>query len=289
MNGRDHQAATTAAHDALLLESTATRRVVPTKRRIRLAELHRDLPVVRVLASRDFKVKYKQSVLGPLWLLFQPLALFAGFLIAFRARGSLIHGIPYVDFALSGLMVWSFFQAAMTIGGASMITNFNLIRFTPCPRLAFPIAAMVASVPSLAVPATGALAAAAVTGELSVRVVLLPIGFAWLFLLTVGIVILACSLAVRFRDIISVLPFALSLGLFLAPVGYPLVGLSHWLRVLIDINPLTGVLEACRWMVLAQYPPSELAIALSLLTTALAITVGWRVFTRLETTMADEI
>jgi lipopolysaccharide transport system permease protein len=289
MNGRQQNAAALGATEALPLESAEIKRIVPAKRRIRVSELHRDLPVIGVLASRDFKVKYKQSLLGPLWLFFQPFALFAGFLIAFRGRAAVGHGIPYVVFALSGLMVWSFFQAAMTIGTASIITNFHLVRFTPCPRLAFPLAGIIASLPSLIVPTVGALIAAAATGDLSVRVLLLPLGFAWLLLLTVGTVALACSLAVRFRDIISVLPFMLTLGLFLAPVGYPLAGLSHALRGLIDVNPLTGLLEACRWMMLSRYQPSMVAIVISLAATGVVVSLGWRVFTRLETTMADEI
>jgi ABC-type polysaccharide/polyol phosphate export permease len=289
MNGREHEAAPVAAQQVYQLESPLIRKIVPTKRRIRLRGLPRDLPVVRVLAARDFKVKYKQSLLGPLWLVFQPLALFAGFLVAFRSRGALGHGIPYIDFALSGLMVWSFFQAAMTIGGASLITNYQLVRFTPCPRVAFPVAAIIASLPSLLIPALGAIIAAAISGTLSVRVLLLPLGFAWLFLLTAGIVFTATSLAVRFRDIISVLPFMLSVGLFLSPVGYPLGTLPHLLRGLIELNPLTGVLEACRWMLLGPYPPSVIAVVLSLVTTSIGLTFGWYIFTRLETTIADEI
>jgi ABC-type polysaccharide/polyol phosphate export permease len=118
---------------------------------------------------------------------------------------------------------------------------------------------------------------------------MLPLGMAWLFLLTVGVVAIICALAVRFRDILSAVPFILMLGLFLAPVGYPLAELSHALRGLIDVNPLTGVLEAWRWMMLSRYEPSLLAVSLSLGATAALVVSGWLIFTRLETTMADEI
>ena len=152
---------------------------MPTQRRLKLRDVLRDTPVVRVLAIRDFKVKYKQSMLGPLWLVFQPLALLAAFLVAFRGLADVeSSGVPYAVFALVGLAVWSFFQAAMTIGTASLITNVNYVRFTPCPRPAFPIAAVIASVPAFGVTAAGALVAAAATGDLSPRVVLLPFGFA---------------------------------------------------------------------------------------------------------------
>ena len=135
----------------------------------------------------------------------------------------------------------------------------------------------------------GAIGAAAITGTLSPRVVLLPVGFLWLMILTVGAVIIAASLAVRFRDIISVVPFLLQLGLFLAPVGYPLDSLSDSVRILIDLNPLTGLIEAFRWALLAGYTPSFEPIGLSLVTTTLVAVGGWLLFSRLETTMADEI
>src|SRR5215207_9454652 len=171
------------------LELAEVRRIRPTKRRVKLADFYRDAPVIQVLAARDFKVKYKQSLLGPLWLVFQPLALLAAFLVAFRGLADVeSSGTPYVVFALVGLTAWAFFQASMTIGTASLISNLQLVRFTPCPRLAFPVAALIASLPALGVTGLGALVVTAVTGHLSWRVVLFPVGVAWLFLLTAGVV-----------------------------------------------------------------------------------------------------
>ena len=271
------------------LESAEVRRVVPTKRRAKLIDFYRDAPVIQVLAARDFKVKYKQSLLGPLWLFFQPLALLAGFLVAFRGLADVQSGTPYVPFAMVGLSVWAFFQAAMTIGTAAFITNFMLVRFTPCPRLAFPVAGLIASVPSFVVTILGAFVAAAITGVLSPKALLMPFGFVWLFLLTAGVVAITASLAVQYRDIISALPFFLQVGLFLAPVGYPLSELSPTVRAILDFNPLTGLMEAWRWMVLADYTPSFEPIGVSLVLTPLIVLLGWRVFSRRETTMADEI
>jgi lipopolysaccharide transport system permease protein len=271
------------------LESPAVRRIVPTKRRLKLVDFYRDAPVIRVLAARDFKVKYKQSLLGPLWLFFQPLALLAAFLVAFQGLADVESGTPYIPFALVGLAAWAFFQAAMTIGTASFITNFMLVRFTPCPRLAFPIAGLIASVPSFVVTIFGALVAAAVSGVLSPKAVLIPFGFVWLFLLTAGVVAITASLAVRYRDVLAVMPFFLQLGLFLAPVGYPLSELSPTVRAILDLNPLTGLMEAWRWMVLTDYVPSFEPILVSLVLTPLVVLAGWRIFGRLETTMADEI
>jgi ABC-type polysaccharide/polyol phosphate export permease len=279
-----------ANSDARYSREPAERLIVPTKRRLRARDLPGEGSVIRVLAARDFKVKYKQSLLGPLWLVFQPLALLAAFLIAFRQLANVqTSQVPYAVFTLVALSAWSFFQAAMTIGTASVITNVAYVRFTPCPRPAFPLAAIVASLPSFAVTAAGALVAAAVSGHLSARVVLLPAGLAWLVLLTAGVVGIAACLAVRYRDIISALPFVLQLGLFVTPIGYSLAGLSSAVRLLVDLNPLTGLIEALRWMVLSGYYPSFGSIAVSLVATPLLAGFGWLIFSRLETTMADDI
>jgi ABC-type polysaccharide/polyol phosphate export permease len=245
--------------------------------------------VIGVLAARDFKVKYKQSVLGPLWLVFQPLALLAAFLVAFQGLAAVQPGTAYVPFALVGLSVWTFFQASMTIGTASIITNGTLVRFTPCPRHAFPLAAIIASLPAYGVTIVGALVASVATGTLSARALLLPLGLVWLFLLTAGFVAISSSLTVRYRDLLSAMPFLLQVGLFLAPVGYPLYELGSTVRALVDLNPLTGVIEAWRWMVLDGYVPSFEPIGVSLVLTPIIAWIGWRIFCRLETTMSDEI
>ena len=272
------------------LELPVERVIVPAKRRLKVRDVLPEAPVIRVLAARDFKVKYKQSMLGPLWLVFQPFALLVAFIIAFKGLGDVkSSGVPYAVFALVGLSAWAFFQASMTIGTASVITNSNYVRYTPCPRPAFPLAAVVASLPSFAVTAAGALVAAAVTGYLSPRVVLLPLGLAWLLVLTTGFVLVASAITVRYRDLLSAMPFLLQVGVFLTPVGYSLAGLSTAARKLVELNPMTGLIEAWRWMVLSDYGFSKGPIAISLVVTCVVVVTGWRVFTRIETTMADEI
>lgn len=263
--------------------------VKPVKRRLKLLDIPRGRQVTRVVAARDFKVKYKQSVLGPLWLFFQPLALLIAFFITFRNLANVQPGIPYSVFALAGLSVWAFFQASMTIGTASLVTNATLVRYTPCPRFVFPIAGVLASLPAWAVTMAGAVVAALATGTASPRALLLPLTIVWLVALTAGFVALSCAFTVRYRDIVSALPFLLQVGLFLAPVGYPLHQLGPNVRAIVEINPLTGLIEATRWLLVAGYHPSGRAIVISLVLTPLLLVAGWRVFSRQETSMADVI
>jgi lipopolysaccharide transport system permease protein len=262
----------------------------PARRRIRLRQLVEQRQIISVLAGRDLKVKYKQSLLGPLWLVFQPLALLAGFVVGFsRIANVQTAGIPYAVFALAGLTVWSFFQASATIGSASVVSNIQFVRYTPCPRIAFPPAAIIASMPTFLVTAAGAVIAAAVSGDLSPRVVLIPLVACWLVVLTLGFVWVTSSLTVRYRDINSALPFLLQVGMFLAPVGYSIESLNTKAQAIIGLNPLTGVIETTRWALISGYHPLITPIAVSAAITVVLVIGGWRLFSRLETTMADDI
>ena len=272
------------------LEDPRERVMVPAKRRLKLRHILLATPVIRVLALRDFRAKYKQSALGPLWAFFQPFALLVAFLVAFKGLGNVqTYGVPYAVFALVGLSVWSFFQVAATTSTSSLLANTSFIRYTPCPRPAFPIASILASFPTLIITVSAAILSAAATGHLSVRVLLLPFGIVWLLTLLIGTVALTSSLTVRFRDIISALPYLLQVGVFITPVGWSLAGLSPTLRAIVELNPLTGLIEAWRWMMLSGYSAALGPVLLSLGVSIVVCVAGWLVFSRVETVMADVI
>ena len=261
----------------------------PTKTRIRLADLLMYRPLVRVLATRDLKARYKQSALGPAWVVFQPLALLAAFTVGFKAVANVnTGGVPYVLFALGGLAVWTYFQAVAMVATGSIVNNYPLVRWTACPRLALPLATLVSNLPSFLIPGLAAVIAAGATGYLWVGSLLLPFMCIWLFLLVGACAVLLSAITVRARDVLSVVPFMLQVTLFLSPVAYPTTELSPVLRALISINPLTGLLDAWRWTLLDVHPNST-AVIISLALTAVGVVAAWRLFARLEVRMADEI
>jgi lipopolysaccharide transport system permease protein len=242
-----------------------------------------------MLATRDLKARYKQSVLGPAWLVFQPLALLAAFTIGFRSIAH-VHtdGLPYVLFALAGLAVWTYFQAVAMVATGSIVNNYALVRWTSCPRLAMPVATLVSNLPSFLIPGLATLIAAAADGYVWIGWLLVPVICLWLVLLTAACAILLSAITVRARDVLSIMPFMLQVLLFLSPVAYATTQLSPTLRALIAINPLTGLLDAWRWS-LFGVRPSAAAVVVSLVLTAGGIAVAWMLFARLEVRMADEI
>jgi lipopolysaccharide transport system permease protein len=246
-------------------------------------------PLIRALASRDLKARYKQSFLGPAWVVFQPLALLVAFAVGFRSIGKIqTEGVPYFLFALVGLTVWTYFQATLTVSSSSIIGNYALVRWTSCPRLALPLATLVSNLPSFAVTGTAALAATVATGHLSVQALLVPLLVAWLMLLTGALAVTLAALTVRARDVISVVPFFLQVLLFLSPVGYSTAQLSSSLQTIMAFNPLTGLIDAWRWSLLGMAPDMT-AVSVSLVATVLVLWFGWRLFTAIEVVMADEI
>jgi len=239
---------------------------------------------------RDFKAKFKQSALGPLWIVLQPLLLLFAFLVGFHSVADVgTEGVPFIAFVLTALGAWTYFQSALGMGAMSLLSNVQLLRRTACPRVAFPIATLIANLPAMVVPLTAALVVSAALGRLSVRVLLLGPGIVWLALVAAGSVGLASALTVRYRDLVAVLPIVLQMGMFISPVGYTVSDLPGLARTVVEINPLSGVIEMWRWAVLSTGPPDAITVILSGASTVVLVVAGWLVFTRSEPTMADVV
>jgi lipopolysaccharide transport system permease protein len=265
-------------------------RVEPARSRIRLRQLPAMRHVIAVLAMRDFKAKFKQSALGPVWIVMQPLLLLGAFLIGFHSVADVgTEGVPYVAFVLAALGAWTYFQSALGMGALSLLSNIQLLRRTACPRIAFPVASLIANAPAMLVPMVASVIVAGALGRLSVRLLLLPVGVLWLALVTAGSVGVASALTVRYRDLVAVLPIVLQMGMFVSPVGYSIGDLPGITRTIVEINPLSGVIEIWRWSILSTGPPTGATVLLSLASTLVLMVAGWLVFTRSEPTMADVI
>lgn len=264
--------------------------IQPARSRLRLRDLPRYGVLIRVVSARDLKARYKQSLLGPIWIGFQPLALLAAYIVGFRGVAHIATGhVPYVVFALAGVTLWSYFQAVAVAGTSSIVSNGALVAQTQCPRVVFPVAVMVSCLPSLLVPLVAALTSAAIVGGATLRWILLPVPLLWMFLVTLGMIAISSSITVRFRDMVQALPFLLQVAAFVVPVGYPVETLSSKLQILVSLNPLTGVIEAWRWLLLDGAHPYMLSIYLSAGIGLLLILGGWRIFALSEVKMADVI
>ena len=270
-----------------LIEDTA-RVSVPMRRRVRLRELWTTLPVGWMLGWRDMITKYKQSALGPLWLVLQPLGMLLAITVAFSRVTSVNTGsVPYVVFALVGLAVWTYVQMTITVAPQTLSSNQQVVRRSPCPRVAFATGALISVLPPLAVVLAASVIAAAVSGNIGVEALAMPVMIVWLIVLMAGFTFLVTALGGRFRDAIALAPLVVQAGIFLTPVGYPLSAAGSFSKVL-AFNPASGVIEGWRWSLLG-IAPDGFAIAVALAETVVLGVLGWYVFGRMETRFSDYV
>ena len=242
------------------------------------------------LTWRDIKVRYKQTAIGVLWAILQPVLTTAIFTVIFTqfARFDSLN-VPYPLFALSGLIVWLFVNTAITTASNSLISNVNLVTKVYFPRLIIPFSAALAGVADLLlgfVILLGLMIYYAVSP--SWNFLLLPFFLIQAILLTLSLGTLFAALNVRFRDVKFALPFVLQIWMFLSPVFYPSEVLSQKWRYIFAVNPLTGILQGFRAALFGERFDLIL-IGVSIAVTVSLILFSLFVFKRMEDDFADLI
>jgi lipopolysaccharide transport system permease protein len=196
-------------------------------------------------------------------------------------------GVPYVLFALVGLLVWTFIQLSTTLGATAVVANGHLVRRSPLPRIALITGSVMGNVPPVAVMLVVALVATVAWRGLAPQIVLLPLLIAWLFVFATSLAMLLGATAARFRDVVSVLPLVIQAGIFVSPVGYSIEGAPKNIHTLLALNPVSGLIEAWRWAMLDIPDPQWGVVAVSAVETFMLVGLAWRVFSRLEVNFAD--
>lgn len=255
---------------------------------IDLGELLAYREVVYFLVWRDFKVRYRQTLLGIAWAIIQPILTVAIFTMLFSRLANLpSDGIPYPLFALAGLVPWAFFSQGAGAATTAMINNQDLVKRVYFPRLAIPLAAILSGLADLLIGLALMISLMFFYGQqIGWEIVLLPLFLLMAIAATVGIGLILSALNVRFRDVGHAVPFALQIALFASPIAYPTSVLpDHW-RMLYSLNPMVGVVDGVR-MSLFGTPMMTEAFLVSLASTLVALIGGILFFHRNERSLAD--
>lgn len=265
------------------------------RRRLRLGQAMRELwrarELLRTLAERELRARYKQAVLGFGWAVITPVVLMVVLSLVFpRVARIDTGGAPYPLFVYLGLLPWTFFSGSVLQGGMSLVNNAMLLNKVYCPREVFPVANVVVAGIDTAIS----------TAVLCVLFVLPP-GYApratavWVPVLlvvqvafTLAVTLLVSSILVYFRDLRHALPIALQLGLFATPVAYGIEVVPESVRTLYaTVNPLAPLIDGYRRTVLWGQPPAWELLGPATASTAVLLVVAYVVFKRLETGLAD--
>ncbi len=258
---------------------------------LRLGEVWQARDLLRSLADRDVKLRYRQTALGVSWVVLQPLITTAVLAFAFGRIAKLSSaGVPFLLFVFVGMLIWNNFQLTFVRMSGSLTGAADLVSKVYFPRLVLPLATVASALIDFVV-GLGILVVLLVVYGVAppLQVVLLPLWLTVALLLALGIGLVASALQVRFRDVGLIVPVVGTFSLFASPVAYAMASVPAGTRAFLWLNPLSGVLEGARWSVFGgSFPPAGWVLY-SFAACALSALVGAVLFRRLERGFADVI
>jgi lipopolysaccharide transport system permease protein len=283
----------TPVHPAVVRHPVAVVLIAPTRgwMSLRLSELWAYRELVYFLTWRDVKVRYKQTALGVLWAVIQPLMTMLVFSVFFGKLAKVpSDGIPYPIFAFAALVPWTFFASGLAQSANSLVGSANLIKKVYFPRLTIPIATVVAGLVDLVLAFAMLVVMMAYYGITpTINVVWIPLFVVLAFVTALGVGLWLSALNVQFRDVRYVVPFLTQFWLFATPIAYSSSLLPEPWRTVYGMNPMVGVVEGFRWALLGTPNAPGMQLFVSSAAALVIMVTGAFYFRRMETTFADVI
>ena len=257
----------------------------------RLVEAWNYRELLMFLAWRDVTVRYKQTALGVLWAILQPVLTMGIFALIFgRLAAVPTDGVPYPLFAFCGLLPWQLFSFALGASANSLVVNERLVTKVYFPRIVLPLASVVAGLVDFALAfvfLVGLMYYYGVT--LTAAILTLPLFVLMTVVAATSVGILLSAVNVQFRDVKHALPFLTQIWMLATPIAYPTsLFPEHW-RPLFALNPMVGVVEGFRWCLLGrtEWPGTVLLISAVILLLGTVLSISY--FLRVERSFADVI
>jgi lipopolysaccharide transport system permease protein len=257
----------------------------------KLRELWEYRELLFFFAWRDIKVRYRQTVMGVLWAIIQPILTMVIFSLFFGRLANIpSDGLPYPVFSFAALVPWTFFANALTQASNSLVLSGNMLKKIYFPRLALPIATVFAGVVDFALAFIVLLCIMLYYGLVPTANILWLPFFALLALITsIGVSLWLAAMNVQFRDVRYTIPFITQAWLFVTPIAYPSSLLPDSLQIVYGMNPMAGVVEGFRWALLGTDTAPGPMLIVSSVVALLLLVSGAFYFRRMENTFADVV
>ncbi len=258
---------------------------------LRLRELWEYRELMYFLTWRDIKIRYKQTALGVAWAVLQPMLTMLVFTIFFGRLAKIpSDGIPYHLFALAGLAPWSFFANGLNQSANSLVTSANMIKKVYFPRLIIPLAAVCSGLIDFVIAIGLVLIMVVYRGvPLTANLIYLPPFLLLAFVTSLGVGLWLSALNVEYRDVRYVVPFLIQFWMYGTPIAYPASLVPYPWRTFYGLNPMVGVVEGFRWVLVgAKTQPGPMVIVSAIAAVVILVT-GALYFRRMEKTFADVV
>lgn len=280
-------------------EDVAWTRVITPHRRwlsVPVGEIWAYRDLLGLLVRRDFVAMYKQTILGPLWFVIQPLLTTVVFTLVFGNIAKIsTDGAPHIAFYLAGITLWTYFSDSLTKTADTFTTNANIFGKVYFPRVIVPLSIIVSNVIKFGVQfaiflvAVGWYWAAGAQVHPNSAVLLLPFLLLIMGMLGLGSGLLISALTTKYRDLKFLVAFAVQLLMYATAIIYPVSALPKKYAPLIEANPITALAEAFRYGFLGSGSLDAGQLAYSFTAAAVLLALGLVVFNQVENTFMDTV
>lgn len=246
-----------------------------------------------ILAWRDIKVRYKQTVIGAAWSIIRPLLTMIIFTIVFNKVAKLpsVGNVPYAILVYAAMLPWQFFANALSESSGSLLGNANLITKVYFPRLIIPASSVIVSLIDFAISFLILVLLCFWYQYIpSWHIIFLPLFIILVFFVAFGLGILLTALNVKFRDFRYIIPFIIQFGLYISPVGFNSNVVPEKYQWLYSLNPMVGVIDGFRWCIISSDMSLNLySFWMSIVITIVVTILGVQYFRKMEKGFADSI
>lgn len=263
---------------------------------LNLLELWRYRDLLFMFVKRDFIASYKQTILGPLWLIINPLLTIIIFNLVFSRIAKIpTEGINPFVYYLTGLSIWNFFAHSVNVTSNTFLSNAHIFGKVYFPRLVVPLATVVAAsvrfliqffllfVLILYFKLKGQ------SIDISINIVFVPIIFVITAIMALGFGVIFSSLTTKYRDLTNLLSFGMQLWMYATPIIYPLTEAPLKYRQIILLNPMTGIVETFKFLILGKGVFLWSLIVFSVIFAILIFIIGVLIFNKVEESFMDYI